>query len=225
MSENLLGVVQRLNARIIELSQRTPSAPLWAVVTSLDPLLVTPAGEADPIMATPHNGAGNLTVGARILMQRYGTQVYLWGPHVDPEPEPAVLPPIGQVLQASSLNITNGSWVKITIYSAEPITRQNVTYGNGEFTIIRPGVYVLSGSGTFAASANGRRGIGYLVKGAEVKPDIVDAAGVNNSKALAAPDYTVRLATGDKVAMRAFQDSGGTLGLTHAMFTCKFWGD
>lgn len=116
MSDDLLAVVQRLQTRVNALETKTPSVPLWATVTSTNPLRVRLDTETDPIEATPHNAAGRIHESDRVLVQRWGTQIYVLGPSSG-EPPGTILTYAGAVAPAGFL-ICDGSEYAAASYAA-----------------------------------------------------------------------------------------------------------
>ena len=230
MTDSLFGVIQKLQTRINELSQRTPSAPIWAVVSNVDPLLVTPETQSDPIPAAAKNGAGNLKVGAKVLMQRYGSQIYVWGPHVDPDPPEL---PLGQVVRTTSLSVPNSNnWQDIGGgYTGEPLGRKGgMGFNSGSFTVPIRGIYTVNGRLSFAANGAGVRQLGLKVNGT-VTPygDVRDAVTGNGSAAretaLTLPTHDLLLEPGATLQLVMFQNSGSTIGATSIVFTVRYTQD
>ena len=227
MTDSLLGVIQKLQTRINELAQRTPSAPIWAVVASVSPLLVTPETQSEPIPAAAKNGAGNLKVGAKVLMQRYGSQIYVWGPHVDPDPPEL---PLGQAVRTTSLDVPNSNnWQDIGGgYNSEPLGRKGgMGFNSGAFTVPIRGIYTVNGRISFAANAAGTRQLGLKVNGAVTQyTDVRDAVtgnnGTNKETALVLPTHDLLLEHGATLQLTMFQNSGITLEANSIIFTVRY---
>lgn len=81
MSQALLSVVQRLANDVRALALRTPSAPTWATVTSVNPLKVRPDTSFDGSeISDLENAAGMLRVGARVVIAHHNKRNWLYGP-------------------------------------------------------------------------------------------------------------------------------------------------
>ena len=233
MTDSLLGVIQKLQTRINELAQRTPSAPIWAVVASVSPLLVTPETQSEPIPAAAKNGAGNLKVGAKVLMQRYGSQIYVWGPHADPDPPEL---PLGQVVRITSLDVPNSNnWQDIGDWqdigggsSSEPLGRKGgMGFNSGVFTVPIRGIYTVNGRISFAANAAGTRQLGLKVNGAvtqymDVRDAVTGNNGTNKETALVLPTHDLLLEPGSTLQLVMFQNSGVTLAANSMIFTVRY---
>ena len=225
MTDSLLGVIQKLQTRINELAQRTPSAPIWAVVASVSPLLVTPETQSDPIPAAAKNGAGNLKVGAKVLMQRYGSQIYVWGPHADPDPP--VLP-FGQVERtASKIFESSTEWQDVTSYSATNpgIMLGGIQYSSGVFTTPIAGLYRVTASCRWGAIAGGIRGIGIKINGV-LSPhystrEPLATSGELGRLTLILPAHHLNLSSGSTISLAVYQNSGQSPGIFAALFTVE----
>lgn len=99
---DLLTVIQRLQTQVNELAARVPTAPIWANVTSVSPLRIRFDRDTEEVEATPHNAAGTLKIGMRVLAQLYGTQLYVWGPPAPYEPDIVVVNGVFSVASAST---------------------------------------------------------------------------------------------------------------------------
>lgn len=222
---DLLGVITRLNERIDALENRTPSAPIWAVVASVSPLLVTPETQSDPIPAAAKNGAGNLKVGAKVLMQRYGSQIYVWGPHVDPDPP--VLP-FGQVERtATKVFESSTEWQDVTSYSATNpgIMLGGIQYSSGVFTTPIAGLYRVTASCRWGAVAGGIRGIRIKINGV-LSPhystrEPLATSGELGRLTLILPAHHLNLSSGSTISLAVYQNSGQSPGLFAALFTVE----
>ena len=226
MTDSLLGVIQNLQTRINELAQRTPSAPIWAVVASVSPLLVTPKTQSDPIPAAAKNGAGNLKVGAKVLMQRYGSQIYVWGPHADPDPP--VLP-FGQV-ERTALKVFESSteWQDVTSYSATNpgIMLGGIQYSSGVFTTPIAGLYRVTASCRWGAVAGGIRGIGIKINGVlsphySTREPLATTSGELGRLTLILPAHHLNLSSGSTISLAVYQNSGQSPGIFAALFTVE----
>lgn len=80
MSDGLLGIVQRLYARVTAVEVAVPSSPVWATVTAVSPPRVRRDGYLEPEVDLDVNLAGDLAVGRRVLVQQYGRRVVAYGP-------------------------------------------------------------------------------------------------------------------------------------------------
>ena len=124
---------------------------------------------------------------------------------------------------SASFSISSGSWAGLTTYDSASLQATGITYAGGVFTIRRAGVYTLTGNATFSGNTNGRRGLAFLLNGAIIDPEmILGVGGLGSSTQLSAPTRDLKLAVGDTVQMRAFQDSGSTLQLSRTLFTCAY---
>ena len=219
MSDDLLAVIQRLQTQVNELGVRVPSVPLWATVTNIRPLRIRFDREGEELEATPHNAAGTVRAGDRVLVQRYGNQVYVWGPHVELDP------PIGsRSYDGSGVSIASGAWATVYGYNSAPLHR-GITYGSGGFTILTPGIYTLSGAATFSGNSSGRRGLRFMLNGNNTFPQNIETFAHPTARPMLAPTHDLHLDVGNVVHMRAFQDSGSTLTMTDIYFTCKLYSE
>lgn len=124
---------------------------------------------------------------------------------------------------SASFSISSGTWAGLTTYDSASLQATGITYSGGVFTIRRAGIYTLTGHATFSGNTNGRRGLAYLLNGTNIDPEtILAVSGSANSTQLPAPTRDLKLSVGDKVQMRAFQDSGSTLQLSRTLFTCAY---
>ena len=124
---------------------------------------------------------------------------------------------------SGGVSITSGTWKNITEYETSPaINLGPITYASGIITITRTGIYTMTGAASFSAATAGRRGLGYLLNGAQITPEVVLPAVVNSTFSMSAVTLDYELWVGDKIQMRAFQDAGGTLQLSNMRFTCSY---
>ena len=227
MSDDLLAVIQRLQTQVNELGVRVPSVPLWATVTNIRPLRIRFDRESEELEATPHNAAGTVLVGDRVLVQRYGNQVYVWGPHVDPDPPEL---PLGQVVRTTSLAVPNSNNFQDIGggYNSEPLGRKGgMGFNSGAFTVPIRGIYTVNGRLSFAANGAGVRQLGLKVNGV-VTPysDVRDAVTGNGSAAretaLTLPTHDLLLEIGATLQLVMFQNSGTTLAVNSMIFTVRY---
>ena len=223
---DLLGVISELSERINTIESRTPPEPRWAIITSISPLRVRIETETDPLPITPINAAGELNIGSRVLAQRYGAHIYLWGPR-SPIPHPPVLP-FGQV-ERTSVKVIGPSteWQDLTSYSTTNpgIRLGGIQYAAGVFSAPMPGLYRVTASCRWLAMTGGVRGLGLKINGALsphtfIAPQL-DGEGENYRPTLTLPVHHMNLNAGDALNLAVFQDSGKSPGLSAALFTVE----
>ena len=223
---DLLGVITRLNERIDALENRTPPEPRWAIVTSISPLRIKMETETDPLPITPINAVGKMDVGSRVLVQRYGNHLYLWGPR-SPIPEPPVLP-FGQVERtASKVFESSTEWQDVTSYSATNpgIMLGGIQYSSGVFTTPIAGLYRVTASCRWGATTGGIRGIRIKINGV-LSPhystrEPLATSGELGRLTLILPAHHLNLSSGSTISLAVYQNSGQSPGLFAALFTVE----
>ena len=223
---DLLDIITRLNGRIDALENRTPPEPRWAIVTSISPLRIKMETETDHLPITPINAVGKMDVGSRVLVQRYGNHLYLWGPR-SPIPEPPVLP-FGQVeITTSKVFTPSTEWQDVTSYSATNpgIMLGGIQYSSGVFTTPIAGLYRVTASCRWGAISGGVRGIGIKVNGT-LSPHYNTREPLSGSSelyrpALVLPPHHMNLVEGATISLAVYQDSGQSPGLFAALFTVE----
>lgn len=102
---------------------------------------------------------------------------------------------------------------------------QGITYsGNGRFTIIKAGRYVINARCSFATNATGQRGIVLFKNGAASNiSQVQGAANLSNS---AGPRFTeeIRLAVNDYVEVAVSQNSGANLTCNNIVLQLRYVG-
>lgn len=224
---DLLDVINNLNERIDSLEGRTPPEPRWAIVASISPLRVRIETENDPLPITPINGAGELEIGSRVLTQRYGKHLYVWGPHRPTPPDPPK--PFGQVRRTESkIFQPSEEWQDLTSYSStDPGTMLGgIIYAGGVFTAPSAGLYRITASCRWGAIAGGVRGLGLKING-QLSPHIdmrapLDDSGKNYRTTNILPTHIIKMAAGDTVSLAVLQNSTLSVGLFNALFTVAY---
>ena len=223
---DLLGVISELSERINTIESRTPPEPRWAIITSISPLRVRIETETDPLPITPINAAGELNIGSRVLAQRYGAHIYLWGPR-SPIPHPPVMP-FGQV-ERTSVKVFESSteWQDVTSYSATNpgIMLGGIQYSSGVFTTPIAGLYRVTASCRWGAIAGGIRGIGIKINGV-LSPhystrEPLATSGELGLLTLILPAHHLNLSSGSTISLAVYQNSGQSPGLFAALFTVE----
>lgn len=93
----------------------------------------------------------------------------------------------------------------------------------GRLTAPITGLYAFGASIAIASNATGRRYVGFRVNGT-TSLGFVELAAVNGDDTYFMPSSSYRLAAGDYVEVRAFQDSGGNLNVNAGgNFSPEFW--
>lgn len=96
-----------------------------------------------------------------------------------------------------------------------------ITYSAGDYALVAPetGVYRIGGMASWATSSGGNRSLGYEINGVRTSLDTRD--GIATHFSLAAATDILRLTAGDKVALSAWQTSGGSLNCNAAALTLE----
>lgn len=115
--------------------------------------------------------------------------------------------------------LTTGTITKVTLLSKDIGVQGGVTWSNNEWTVTKPGIYLVGCRVAFAGNTTGTRTVYFYVNGTQTS-QLRFQPGASSSGG----SFTdsVRLNSGDKVDMRAWQNSGGNLDLVNNAGNCGF---
>lgn len=113
--------------------------------------------------------------------------------------------------RSSTQSIPSSSWTVIAL-NINDRTQGGFSWNNNALVVPRDGIYLISGALRWASNSNGGRGTGLYVG-----EDRVSFIFVGSSSTTANPmlpvSTTAFLSEGDRVSLRAYQQSGSSLGL------------
>ncbi len=167
------------------------------------------------ITATPNNVKWTMLVGFK---PSAGTA----RPIPVPSPPPALTTgalPFGMRAGSGAQTLATGIITKVTILSNDLGAQGGVTWSNNEWTVTKAGIYLINCRIAFAGNNTGTRTVYFYVNGTQVSQLRFQPGAASSGGGFA---DTVYLAVGDKVDMRAWQNSGGSLDLVNNAGNCGF---
>lgn len=126
--------------------------------------------------------------------------------------------PFGGRSGSGTQSIPNASITKVTLLTVDQGAQGGVTWNgtNSEFTVTKPGIYMVHGRVAWTVNATGLRLIYLNVNGSAINL-ISNNASVGSAQTLTTP---MLLASGDKITLTCYQTSTGNLNLINNAGTC-----
>lgn len=126
----------------------------------------------------------------------------------------ALNPPVAELRQTVSVNVTSGGTGVLMTFTAEDIDTDgghDNAVNPGRYTSQVWGYYRIGGAVSFASNATGRRGCWWRRNGTVLDGSEVVMAAGNNIVTVPARSKILELDVGEYLELIAFQDSGSTL--------------
>ena len=134
------------------------------------------------------------------------------------------------LVKSSGINISNATYTVITSWSTTPFLGLGVTYdGVDELVVDRAGLYMIYARCDFASSATGIRILGYDVNDVGATgPSLTEQhrfpVNADGNADIFTAMWPATLSAGDRICLKVYQNSGGTLLLNGANLGVFFMG-